>query len=167
MKHLTLESTIPSTEFRSQRSSPPYTSPPRPPFAIPLFTPLTTHHSPQITTMRTSTGLIIATATFAGLNLAASIASSLQVSCLVNHNNDPAGSPPTSCTQSSIPITYETCFSSCTCTPNAAVSCNGFDSTYTRELLMRVFDGYWICECEPPCLCPNGEPCSMGCGLGL
>jgi hypothetical protein len=117
--------------------------------------------------MRAFTSVIIATAAFARLNLAASLPLALGLSCLDNPTNDPTGSPPTSCAQSPIPITFETCASSCICNPNGTVSCNGLDSTCTGELLTQACDGYWGCECVPPCICPDGEPCSTGCGVGL
>jgi hypothetical protein len=167
IKPLTFKSTVPSNiEAESTRSGIPDAFPPRP--LLPFYV---SQHSltiaRKITAMRTFASLIIAIATFAGLNLAASTAPPLEVFCLTNPTNDPAGSPPTSCAQSPIPITSETCFSSCTCDLNGTVSCNGLDSTCTGELLTQACDGYWGCECVAPCLCPDGEPCSTGCGVGL
>jgi hypothetical protein len=112
----------------------------------------------------------VAVITLLGHGVAINAQSSSEgLSCLVNPTNDPSGnSPPGTCAQSTTAITFETCYSACSCSVDNTVSCTGLDTSCTDEALLNVCAGYWGCLCVPPCICPDTrEPCSTGCGLGL
>jgi hypothetical protein len=120
--------------------------------------------------MRDFRSLFVAVVTLLVLGVAINAQSSSEgLSCLVNPTNDPSGnSPPGTCAQSTTPITFDICYSACSCTADNTVSCSCLDTSCTDEALLNVCAGIWGCMCVPPCICPNtGEPCSTGCGLGL